>query len=92
MNDYRNEEDACLVVFCEFGSEQEKRFIVPISFLEREILTRAFLDERGRHTFAVSKNTFVFTWQHGVHMDGKQFLDESNFQLPGGTAGFTDYE
>jgi len=91
LDDYQDDNNACLVVFCDFASARERRFLIPISYLEKEILQRAFLDERKRYTFSVSQNDYMFTWQHGIHMDGNPFLDKSDSPFGNSADYFNDF-
>jgi hypothetical protein len=78
LDDYRNDEAACLEVHCGFGTRDPVCFVIPIRYLEEHVLPRAHLDQRNRYTFQVNVTDLSFTWQYGISMEGKTFLDQGH--------------
>ncbi len=77
IEEYRNEAGAFLEVRCGFGTPREAVFVIPISFLMQHVVPRAHCSELGRYLFTVNQNDYVFTWDHGLKMEGEPFLDRS---------------
>jgi hypothetical protein len=50
------------------------------------------MDERNRYTFQVNSTDLTFTWQYGIKMEGKPFLDRSNSSPSSEEVGLIDYE
>lgn len=40
-----------------------------------DVIPHAFRHIDGRYLFTVNPNTYQFTWDHGVRMDGMPFLE-----------------
>ena len=91
LDEFRNDEDACLEVRCAFGSPKEAVFIIPIRHLTEHVLPNAQLDARNRYTFQVNTTDFSFTWQLGIKMEGKLFLDRSGSASSSEDDGLTDF-
>jgi hypothetical protein len=75
LDEFRNDEHACLEVRCAFGTVNEVVFRIPIRYLEEHVLPRAHVYEGGRYTFNVHEEDHSFIWQHRIRMQGKPFLN-----------------
>lgn len=91
LDEFRDDENACLEVRCAFGSPREVVFVIPIRHLTEHVLPQAQLDERNRYTFQVNTTDLSFTWQLGIKMDGKPFLDRSSSGSRFEDDGLIDY-
>lgn len=68
--------DFHIVVVCDAGVPQQKVIAIPYSCWRKNIFPNAYRDNRGRYAFEVMKDSLIFTWRHGIGMDGRQFLIE----------------
>lgn len=87
LEEYRNNENACLEVRCAFGTPEETVFLIPIPYLLEHVIPHAHCTELGRYLFTVNPHDLVFTWDHGFRMEGKRFVDQSK----SGSEGLVEY-
>ncbi|MDO8542659.1 MAG: hypothetical protein Q7S40_19640 [Opitutaceae bacterium] len=76
LEQFQDDPDALLDVRCAFGTPDEVVFVIPIPWLMEQIIPRADCNERGQYLFSVNQHDFVFTWDHGIKMDGRSFMEE----------------
>jgi hypothetical protein len=74
---YQEDEDACLEVYCLYGTREEVVFVIPIRWLTEHIFPRAHCHNGRRYMFSVDPHDFVFTWDYHVEMAGKLFLNRA---------------
>lgn len=78
IKDFQDDPTACLEVHCAFGTPNETVFVIPMPYLLKQVIPHADCNERGQYLFTVNANDFVFTWDHGLWMEGKPFLDKTD--------------
>lgn len=71
---YAHRGDFNIVVVCDFGTSNQKVFVIPYGYLKDNILANAHLDEHNRYLFEVNKQSLKFNWHYSIKMDGKLFL------------------
>jgi len=74
----QEDEDACLQVHCAYGTPSEFVFVIPIRYLVEHVFPQAHCHEGGKYMFSVKPHDYVFTWDYGVEMSGKPFLNRVN--------------
>lgn len=75
---HREDENACLEVYCLYGTQREVVFVIPIRWLNEHVFPRAHCHDGGRYMFSVDPHDFVFTWDYGVRRPGTPFLNRAN--------------
>ena len=70
-----NDQNACLVVRCAFGTPGEISFVIPIRDLQERVLARAHCHDGGRYMFTVNPHDYVFKWDYNVDMPGRPYLE-----------------
>ena len=78
LEEYEQDAGACLEVRCAFGTRNEVVFVIPIQYLMEHVIPQAQLRYEGRYLFSVNPRDFVFTWDQGIRMEGKRFLDRNS--------------
>ena len=58
----------------------QKIFKIPYSYIQKNILSKATKDDKGRYLFEVNKNDLRFNWRHRIPMEGAQFLLSDEFK------------
>lgn len=74
LDEYAAKGDFSVVIVADAGTEDQKVFVIPYQYLQKEVLSKADLDSTGRYLFNISKANLKFNWQHGVPMNGNDFL------------------
>ncbi len=76
LEHFQNDPGALLEERCAFGTPDEAVFVIEIRWLMENVIPRADCNERGQYLFSINPHDYVFTWDHGVRMDGRRFLVE----------------
>lgn len=75
---YQEDQNACLEVYCLYGTPKEILFITPIRWLMQHVFPHAHCHDGGRYMFSVDPHDFVFTWDYAARMQGTPFLNRAN--------------